>query len=304
MDLLGGGRVVAFRVDLALAVGSTTAGLLLSQFWYWTNQPSVEARDGWFWKTIAEIGDETGLSRPEQETARKRLRQLGLLEEDKRGVPMKLWFRLDKQRLIALLREYVAAKHAGIPQDEHAEIPHDGKPAHQHAGFQHVSVRDFRKIARGKAESLEAGFPQDISETTSEITQKNTQESTAPDPSPSHSDPPGDEESGPPGVSSPGADHFATAVDDPLVFLWRSALPALAECLNKPTFETHIRALRPVSLDETDAGAHLTLAAPNTFTRDWIDKRHGQTICDVLAAQLGHAVSVRLVIDTKEAPLV
>ena len=52
-------------------------------------------RDGWFWKTAAEWQRETGLSRREQDSARRRLRALGLLEEQRRGMPAKRWFRLD-----------------------------------------------------------------------------------------------------------------------------------------------------------------------------------------------------------------
>ena len=36
-DLLGGGRSISYKTDLAHMTGSVTAGLLLSQFWYWTN---------------------------------------------------------------------------------------------------------------------------------------------------------------------------------------------------------------------------------------------------------------------------
>ena len=52
-------------------------------------------RDGWFWKTAAEWQRETGLSRREQDSARRILRALGLLEEQRRGMPARRWFRLD-----------------------------------------------------------------------------------------------------------------------------------------------------------------------------------------------------------------
>ena len=93
--LLGGG-VVAYQRALARAVGSHSAGLLLSQFWYWSEK-LPEERDGWFYKTQDEIYDETVMTRWEQETARRKLRELGILEEAKRGVPAKLWFRIEEE---------------------------------------------------------------------------------------------------------------------------------------------------------------------------------------------------------------
>lgn len=112
-DLLGGGRTVAFKTDLAHATGSVTAGLLLSQFWYWSNSRDVTDREGWFWKTMPEIQEETGLTRTEQENARRRLVQAGVLEEERRGVPARLWFRVDKAGLYRLLSDYLTNKDAG-----------------------------------------------------------------------------------------------------------------------------------------------------------------------------------------------
>lgn len=94
--LLGRG-CVAFYPRLADLTGSVTTTLLLGQCLYWTRsvlrqQPE---RDGWFWKTAAEWQRETGLSRREQDSARRRLRALGLLDEERRGMPAKRWFRLD-----------------------------------------------------------------------------------------------------------------------------------------------------------------------------------------------------------------
>ena len=81
-DLLGSG-CVAFYPRLADLTGSVTAALLLGQCLYWTDRVLRQQpeRDGWFWKTAVEWRQEIGLTRREQETARCRLRALGLLEE-------------------------------------------------------------------------------------------------------------------------------------------------------------------------------------------------------------------------------
>lgn len=102
--LMSGGFVMYHRA-LAHAVGDHSAGLLLSQFWGWTTTESVKERDGWFYKTQAEINQETAMTRREQETARRKLRELGLLDEQMRGQPAKLWFRLNVDALMDLLQE-------------------------------------------------------------------------------------------------------------------------------------------------------------------------------------------------------
>lgn len=74
-------------VDLA---GSVNAGLFLSVAFSW--QPRDES---YFWKTQKDWEEETGLTRREQEGARKRLVGLGLISEERRGVPARMHFRVE-----------------------------------------------------------------------------------------------------------------------------------------------------------------------------------------------------------------
>lgn len=76
-----------------------TAAVLLSQFVYWHNRMDGE----WMYKTREDIKKETGLSRDEQETARKRLIALGVLQEELRGVPATLHYKINSERLEQLL---------------------------------------------------------------------------------------------------------------------------------------------------------------------------------------------------------
>jgi hypothetical protein len=87
-------RPIAFNPVFKRMTGSTVAALFLSQAWYWTKRTSDE--NGWFYKTQAEWEEETGLTRSEQETARKVLKTLGLLEEDLKGVPAQMYYRVEK----------------------------------------------------------------------------------------------------------------------------------------------------------------------------------------------------------------
>lgn len=102
IDLLD--RPIAFHRVFAQLTGSVTAGLMLSQAWYWSKR--CKNSDGWFYKTQQEWYAETYLSRKEQETARSRLRDLGdgtVWREELRGVPATLYFWIDVDKLEALL---------------------------------------------------------------------------------------------------------------------------------------------------------------------------------------------------------
>jgi hypothetical protein len=77
-DLLPGiGRTVAYYPALARALGSVNAALLLCQLIYWFGK-EADPELG-IYKTKAELTEETGLSRREQDAATAKLVQLGLL---------------------------------------------------------------------------------------------------------------------------------------------------------------------------------------------------------------------------------
>lgn len=88
---------IAFHPDIARVSGGATAGLLLCQLLYWAGivEDTKPEQDGWFYKTRDELVTETTLSRREQETARRHLRSLGYIQERRRGLPLKLWFRVN-----------------------------------------------------------------------------------------------------------------------------------------------------------------------------------------------------------------
>ena len=94
---------ITFHRCLVGVTGSVTAALLLSQAMAWSEQLAPEV-EGWFMRSQGDWTEETGLSRWEQETARRVLRNCGLLEERKMGIPARLWFRVNRPRLAAALR--------------------------------------------------------------------------------------------------------------------------------------------------------------------------------------------------------
>ena len=88
-------RPIAFhRCFVRLGIGITGA-VMLSQAVYWSKRTSDS--EGWFHKSIEEWEEETGLTRREQETARLNLR--GILKVDRRGIPARLYFRIEWKEL-------------------------------------------------------------------------------------------------------------------------------------------------------------------------------------------------------------
>ena len=85
-------RPIAFHRCFVEISGSVTAARMLSQALYWQR---VKRLDGWWWKTMEDWAEETGLSRKEQESARRKLRSANLLVEVRRGIPAKLYYQVN-----------------------------------------------------------------------------------------------------------------------------------------------------------------------------------------------------------------
>ena len=95
--LQGVGRPIAYYPGLRSITGSTTATIFICQFIYWTGKES--SKDGWIYKTSADIEEETGLSYDEQKTARGKLVKAGLIEENYARLEHQMYFKVDLERL-------------------------------------------------------------------------------------------------------------------------------------------------------------------------------------------------------------
>ncbi|PNG32216.1 hypothetical protein A1395_22170 [Pseudomonas protegens] len=143
-------RPIAFqRAFVTLGVGITGA-LMLSQAIYWSNR--TDDQDGWFYKTMEEWEAETGMTRSEQESARKKLVKVGALQEMKKGVPCRLFYRVN----IDAIRANLSAEN---PQS---------------------SLQESCKQRCSKPASKRARKPQAITETTTEITPEITADTLPP----------------------------------------------------------------------------------------------------------------------------
>jgi hypothetical protein len=79
------------------------AGIYLRQLVFWTGKKSIDP--DWIYKTEDEMEAETGLRRRAQREARKVLGRYKVLQERYRGLPRKLWYRVDLVKLAELLEE-------------------------------------------------------------------------------------------------------------------------------------------------------------------------------------------------------
>lgn len=100
-NLVSDKETIAYRRAFAQVAGSATAGLFLSQLFYWSDK--TKDPEGWFYKTAEEWKSELYLTTTELSKARSALKAKGILEEIKKGVPCKVHYRLNMDRLVRLL---------------------------------------------------------------------------------------------------------------------------------------------------------------------------------------------------------
>lgn len=104
------GRPIAYYPSLTKLTGGVTATVFLCQLLYWQGKGADQ--DGWIYKNQKEWEDETGLSETEQRHARKILGLLRVLDEREAGIPCRLWYRVNTDRLDELWEKMLDNKKA------------------------------------------------------------------------------------------------------------------------------------------------------------------------------------------------
>jgi len=148
------GRPVAYYSNIARWLGSVGDAIFLCQLLYWYGKGKDPA--GWIYKTQKECEEETALSRYEQEHARRKLKSLGILEEERRGVPAKLYYRLNVDKMNELYAEWYQTQ--------------INTEANQNAVNQQSRLLKSSNLDCGKPTNLIAENSQSITENTTEIT--------------------------------------------------------------------------------------------------------------------------------------
>ncbi len=154
-------RPIAFHRVFVTLTGSVTAALMLSQAMYWTKRTGP---DGWFFKTIKQWEEETGLSRHEQQSARKTLRKFSFWHEDLRGIPAKMHYHVDIAALshdLLCMARPSSRKSNKDKKPEKKGVPSGllepgklvcAKPANKNAGKQPTSLPETGQHYKGVSE--------------------------------------------------------------------------------------------------------------------------------------------------------
>jgi hypothetical protein len=97
-------RVVGYSPDLARIVGGATIGLFLSQLLFLSDKGHNP--EGWVYKSEAEMGKETGLSKREQQTARRKLLALGIIAIMRGGFRNTYHFKVLWEKLYQVIEKF------------------------------------------------------------------------------------------------------------------------------------------------------------------------------------------------------
>jgi hypothetical protein len=101
-------RVVGYSPDLARAVGGATIGLFLSQLLFLSDKGHNP--DGWVYKSEAEMGRETGLTKREQQSARRKLLALGVIAIMRGGWKNTYHFKVIWEKLYQVIEKFQRAQ--------------------------------------------------------------------------------------------------------------------------------------------------------------------------------------------------
>ena len=72
--------------------------------------------------------------------------------------------------------------------------------------------------------------------------------------------------------------------------LWSSVLAQVEQKISKPSFETWLKSTKML----TYQGETVTIAAPNSFARDWLETHYVHLIAGILTELTGEGLSIQI----------
>jgi hypothetical protein len=112
-------RVVGYSPDLARMVGGATTGLFLSQLLFLSDKGANP--EGWVYKSEAEMGKETGLTKREQQTARRKLLALGVIAIMRGGWKNTYHFKIIWEKLYQVIAGITRPQNVSTEKSESAQ---------------------------------------------------------------------------------------------------------------------------------------------------------------------------------------
>jgi hypothetical protein len=113
-------RTVGYSPDLARAVGGATIGLFLNQLLFLSDKGHNP--EGWVYKSEAEMGKETGLTKREQQTARRKLLALGVIAIMRGGWKNTYHFKVMWERLYQVIAGVQQIQNVSTEKEERPQI--------------------------------------------------------------------------------------------------------------------------------------------------------------------------------------
>jgi hypothetical protein len=112
-------QVVGYSPDLARIVGGATIGLFLSQLLFLSDKGANP--EGWIYKSEQEMGKETGLTKREQQTARRKLLSLGVIAIMRGGWKNTYHFKVLWERLYQVITGSQQTQTVSTPSSQRAQ---------------------------------------------------------------------------------------------------------------------------------------------------------------------------------------
>jgi hypothetical protein len=149
-------RVVGYSPDLARAVGGATIGLFLSQLLFLSDKGHNP--DGWVYKSEAEMAKETGLTKREQQTARRKLLALGVIAIMRGGWKNTYHFKVIWEKLYQVIagiqRPQNVSTEKGEPTQNVPTEPVQNVPTQPPECLQNVSTQRKQNAATQYRENI------------------------------------------------------------------------------------------------------------------------------------------------------
>ena len=172
LDFLDSGNYIAANRTLIKAFGLHVAviiGELASEARFWKKEGKLE--DGWFFSTVENIENATGLNSYYQRDAIKQLQGLGFIETKYKGLPRKRYFRINGMAIIQTIAEIdageeTADKRQCFTQCTTNDLPSEPLITHQvddnnHKEQPQPTTKKGRKKPAETYDSIIDGFTQD-----------------------------------------------------------------------------------------------------------------------------------------------
>jgi hypothetical protein len=159
-------RKVGYSPDLARAVGGATIGLFLSQLLFLSDKGANN--DGWIYKSEAEMRQETGLTKREQQTARRKLLSLGVIQILRRGWKNTYHFRVVWERLEQVIEQFLRGQTVATePVEQKQNVPTEP--------IQNVPTNPLQNVATERPQNAVAQYRENNRDKQTEKTSRENQ---------------------------------------------------------------------------------------------------------------------------------